>query len=99
MTITYSKPNLNGHKVLYKGRRFWVFKVSEELPFRGSEKIDEIVVYDGFYDVVVCYCHINKNGEYEGLFPYGQQDLRVSGITVRDIVDDVTKTIRWSERH
>ena len=99
MTIPYSKPKLNGHKVLYKGRRYWVFEVSDEFPYGGSEKIDKIVVYDGVYDTDVCWCHINDKGEFEGSVPYGQHTLGVSGTTVRDLVDDVSKTVKWCERN
>ena len=69
MTIPYSKPKLNGHKVLYKGRRYWVFEVSDEFPYGGSEEIDKIVVYDGVYDTDVFWCHINDKGEFEGSVP------------------------------
>ena len=99
MSSRYTKPILNGHNILYKGRRFWVFEVSKKFPFRGSEKIDEIVVYDGFYDVDICWCHKNEKGEYQGWVPYGQEDLNVSGKTIRDLIEDVKKTIKWSERH
>lgn len=99
MKNIYRQPLLDGHKVLYKGKRFWVFEVSKEFPFRGSEKIDDIVVYDGFYDVDICWCHINDKGEYQGGIPYGQEVLRVSGKTIREFIDEVSKKIRWSERN
>jgi hypothetical protein len=95
----YSKPTLNGHKVHYQGRRFWVFEVSSEFPFHGSEKIDKIVVFDGVYNADICWCHINEKGEYEGVVPYGQHGLGVSGKTVREFIADVAKTIKWCERH
>jgi hypothetical protein len=99
MTISYLKPKLNGHNVLYKGRRYWVFEVSEDFPFYGSEEIDKIIVYDGVYDKDVCWCHVNEKGEFEGSVPYGQHGLPVSGKTVRDLVDDVSKTVKWCERN
>ena len=98
-TMRYSKPTLNGHKVHYKGRRFWVFEVSQEFPFLGAEKIDKIVVFDGLYSVDICWCHLNKKGEYEGVIPYGQHQLDVSGKTVKDFIANVAMTIKWCERN
>jgi hypothetical protein len=97
--MKYSKPTLNGHKVHYKGRRFWVFEVSQEFPFLGAEKIDKIVVFDGLYSVDICWCHLNEKGEYEGVIPYGQHQLDVSGKTVKDLVANVAMTIKWCERN
>lgn len=98
MTVPYLKPTLNGHKVLYKGSRYWVFEVSKEFPFRGCEDIDKIVVYDGIYKTVIAWCHLDENGEYVGEVPCGQHLLGVSGKTVRDLVNDVSKTLRYVER-
>jgi hypothetical protein len=43
----------------------------------------------------VCWCHIIKKEEYEGVVPYGQHRLGVSGKTVREFIVDVAKTIKW----
>ena len=42
----YIYPDLNGHKVLYKGKRFWIFEISKEFPFRGYEEFCDVIVYD-----------------------------------------------------
>lgn len=97
MNSRYKKPILNGHKVLYKGRRYWVFEVSKEFPFHGCEDIDKIVVYDGVYNNEIAWCHVDEKGEYIGGVPCGQHLLGVSGKNVRELVDDVCKTLRFVE--
>ena len=99
MTLRYFKPALNGHKILYKGRRFWVFEVSKKFPFFGSEELDKIVVFDGVYNRDICWCHINEKGEFEGLVPHGQHTLSVFGETIKELVNDVSRTVRWCERN
>ena len=44
--LDYIYPDLNGHKVLYKGKRFWIFEISKEFPFRGYEEFCDVIVYD-----------------------------------------------------
>ena len=99
MSIRYTKPTLNGHNILYKGRRFWVFEVSKKFPFFGSEELDKIVVFDGIYNRDICWCHKNEKGEFEGSVPYGQHTLSVFGETVKELVNDVSRTVRWCERN
>jgi len=99
MQRTYQKPNLNGHKVLYGGRRYWVIEVSKDCPYRGYEDIATLVIYDGLYDIDVGWGCINEEGIFVGGVPYGQHLLEVKEDTVRDFVRSISKEAEWAVRH
>lgn len=97
--MKYSAPNLSGHNILYKGRRYWAFEVSKEFPYEGSEDIDSIVIYDGLLETDVAWCHIGINGEFNGFVAYGMHELSVSGSTIRELIDDVDRVLKWTMKN
>ena len=62
----YNFPGLSNHKIIYKGRRYIAFEVSQSNPFESMEDDADFVVWDGEYDGAVSYGTINSKGEYEG---------------------------------
>lgn len=97
--LKYKKPNLRGHNVLYKGRRYWAFEVSSEFSYEGSEDIDSIVVYDGSLETDVAWCHQEGNGVFKGFAAYGMHELSVSGSTIEELISDVDRVLKWSINH
>lgn len=94
--MKYVAPKLNGHNILYKGRRYWAFEVSKEFPYEGSEDIDSVAIYDGLFETDVAWCHIEANGQFKGVVAYGMHELTVSGSTIRELIDDVARVIKWT---
>ena len=94
----YSKPALNGHNVLYKGRRYLAFEVSKEFPYQKDEMTCSLVVYDGVYNMVIAWCKPSKDG-YQGEVIYGPHCLGVEGSTIKYLIGDVAKTVKWSLAH
>lgn len=95
----YHQPDIDGYKVLYKGRRYWVFEVSKTYPYRGYEDISSFVFYDGLLDIDMGWGHINSKGEFEGAIPYGQHSLDVREHSIRDFVRNMAKEATWAINH
>lgn len=58
----YTSPKLDGHTVIYKGRRFWVFEISGLHPFFGHEAHCDVIVYDKLHNCPIGFCDKNLNG-------------------------------------
>ncbi len=94
----YIYPNLNGHKVLYKGKRFWVFEISTEFPFNGMEKFCQVIVYDKEYGCEIAEANNSANG-FSGSLIGPQESVEVSASTPEDLVDSVIYASRKYEKH
>jgi len=94
----YIYPDLNGHKVLYKGKRFWVFEISSEFPFKGMEEFCQVIVYDKGYGCEVAGAEKTANG-YCGSLIGPQDSVEVSGCSPEELVDSVIHASRYYERH
>ena len=101
MTLPKSKyiyPDLNGHKVLYKGKRFWVFEISAEFPFNGMEKFCQVIVYDKEYGCEIASAENSTNG-YFGSLIGPQESVEVSGGSPVELLDSVIYASRNYEKH
>jgi hypothetical protein len=98
MVFKYTEPELTNHKILYKGKRYWVFEVNKENPFQNMENVCSILVYDKFCDGIACYCKYKDNGSIEGNIPYSQASIHVEGKDGRDIAIQVDYWTKWIER-
>ena len=94
----YTEPKLKNHKILYKGKRYWVFEIDKEHPFENMEDVCSIIVYDKFCDGIACYCNYKEDGTMVGDIPYSQQSIDVEGKDGRDISSQVDYWTRWIER-
>ncbi len=66
MRESYSNPKLNGQRVLWKGRRYWVIEVTPELPYDFvNSKLGDAVLYDGLYDAIAATATKLTDGTYE----------------------------------
>jgi len=66
MNPVFCKPKLNGQRVLWKGRRYWVIEVTPDLPFDFvNSTLGDAVLYDGVYDAVAATAKKLSDGTYE----------------------------------
>jgi hypothetical protein len=94
----YAYPDLDGHKILYKGKRFWVFQVSSELPFKGIEKFCQVIVYDKKYGCEIAGAKNSPDG-YSGSLIGPQDSVEISGGSPIELVDSVIHSSRNYEKH
>ena len=94
----YIYPDLKGHNVLYKGKRFWVFEISSEFPFEGYEEFCQVIVYDKEFGTEIASAVKNSNG-YSGSLIGPQYDVEVSGETPTELLDSAIDAFRNYERH
>ena len=93
----YTRPILHGHKTLYKGRRYWVFEVSSEFPYKGYEEDFSMVLYDCLYDGVITGGKIEA-GHIKGYVQFGMGNIDVSGATLTEFIEDATSSSDWVHR-
>jgi hypothetical protein len=101
MSISKSKyiyPALKGHKILYKGKRFWVFEVSSEFPFEGYEEYCNLIVYDKEGGCAVAGAHKTSKG-YQGSIIGPQNSFEIFGKTPTELVDSAIAAFRRAEKH
>jgi len=98
MRHLYTPPKLSGHKMLYKGKRYWAFEINQEHPFENYEQDCSIIIYDKLCGGVAAWCDMSGNGQFAGHMPYSQQSIEIEGKTIRDLVQNVDYWTRWVER-
>jgi len=98
MKVRYTYPDLQGHHVLYKGRRYWAFEINQEHPYENYEKDCSIIIYDKLCGGVAAWCDKTSNGQFTGDMPYSQQSIEIDGKSIRDLVQSVDYWTRWVER-
>ena len=91
----YIRPELFGHKVLYKGLRYWVFEVDADFPFDGLEKYGELVLYDCLYLYAITSGKKGSDGVIRGSVQFGQSSIEVSGKSLEEFIDDAVATSLW----
>lgn len=91
----YIRPKLTGHKVLYKGLRYWVFEVSPAFPFESYEDYYNIVLYDCLHDGVITGGKIGEDGVIHGDVQFGQGKIDVSGKTLIEFIQNSTASSDW----
>ena len=94
----YIYPDLNGHKILYKGKRFWVFEISSEFPFKGMEEFCQVIVYDKEYGCEIAGAENSTNG-YSGSLIGPQESVEVSGGSPVELLDSVIHASRNYEKN
>ncbi len=88
----YMSPKLNGHAVIYKGRRFWIFDISEFHPFFGHEAHCDVIVFDKLHNCPIGFCDRNLNcnvslGTIQESFP-------VYGSSPEQLIVEVKKALK-----
>lgn len=92
--VKYRRPYLNGYKVLYKGRRFWVFEISNQTPFGGAEEFYNLIAYDCLNDCILITA-VLENNKITGDIPVGQDSLEVTG---KDVSEFLARTLHAWKR-
>ena len=94
----YIYPELNGHKVLYKGKRFWVFEISSEFPFEGHEDNCDVIVYDKDLGGAMAGAKKTTKG-YEGDIFNILYTIEISGETPTELIDSAIEAWRRAEKN
>jgi hypothetical protein len=100
--VIYNRPPLNNHEVLYKGKRYWLFKLNKDFIYRGSKY--ESVLGSGEKTVILFDCLdyeintegvINENGSITTEISYGQNSVACIGNNAREFVKNTVSVIDW----
>lgn len=70
-------PQLSGHKILYRGRRYIAFEVDEEHPFDEWEDSAQFLVWDGLYGWPLAVGKVSSNGLLSGELLLAHVDIGV----------------------
>jgi hypothetical protein len=88
----YKQPKLNGHKILYKGRRFIAFEISKQFPFESFEDSYQFAIFDGLYDATLAVGVINTKGAYQGELAFSVVEISIPPCkTIREFLDIAIK--------
>jgi hypothetical protein len=91
----YKRPLLKNHKVLYRGKRYWVFEVDNENPYESAEIASSLVVFDKLYGAIAAFCNQINGSGYEGVIPIGQNSIEIKAENIRALVAEV---IYWDRQ-
>ena len=94
----YTPPELLGHKILFKGKRFWIFEISNEYPFEDYEGAYEIVLFDKVAAAPIAFARRTLNG-FEGALSFTMDYVEVKGATPQELLANTIEMIRFYERH
>jgi uncharacterized protein YuzB (UPF0349 family) len=98
MVSKYTEPKLTEHEILYKGKRYWVFRIDKDHPFENYEEDCSYVVFDKEYGCVISWCERVDGDSFKGYIQYGQGSIDVEGKTPKELVQDVIHWSNWIER-
>lgn len=98
MRSMYEKPILDGHDVLYKGKRYWVFKIDKNHPFQNYENDCSILIFDKYCGAVAAWCNLDENGIFRGYIEYGQGSIDIQGETPKTLVQCLIKNSNFLEK-
>jgi len=94
----YIYPELNSHKVLYKGKRFWVFEISSKFPFEGHEEYCDVIVYDKVIGGAMAGAKKTTKG-YEGDIFDTLYKIEISGESPTELIDSAIEAWRAAEKN
>jgi hypothetical protein len=94
----YIYPELNGHKVLYRGKRFWVFEINSEFPFEGHESYCDVIVFDKGHGDAMAGAKKTSKG-YKGSIFDTLYTIEITGETPTELVDSTIEAWRSAEKN
>lgn len=80
----YTPPTLTDHKVLYKGKRFWVFEANSDHPFEWVE--DGLVIWDKADGAILALAKRLDDGKYEGSLAFSNVEITFKANTLEELV-------------
>ena len=82
----YTPPQLSGHKVAYKGKRYWVIEIDEAHPFEGiNAGFAAFVIYDADASCTIATAIKRAQGGYE-VSLMSHVELTYAAESIRDMV-------------
>ena len=102
MTISsrYKPPVLNGHEVTYKGKRYWVVKITSENPLDWVDAADhDFVIYDKLVGYVMAVGKWKADDMLEVSVPAQVTDHRFTCSSLREAIDGAAHWIAYLDRH
>ena len=94
----YTPPELSGHKILFKGKRFWIFEISKEYPFEDFEVSCEIVLFDKVAAAPIAFARRALDG-FEVALSFTMDHVEVNGATPQELLANAIEMTRRYERH
>ena len=93
MHPSYTFPDISGHTILYKGRRYIALAVSKKQPLDIYGDDEDFVVWDGLYDAAVSVGKIRPDGVIEGELAFSHVNIEVEDAkSMRDFVTNTKKS-------
>ena len=93
----YTPPILNGHNVVYKSKRYWIFEIDKDHPYETFETHYELIVYDKLEAYPAAFCHKNLTGDLN--LNTFQDNLSVSGYDYKSLIANIDAKLKWFERN
>jgi hypothetical protein len=91
----YKPPELDGHKVAFKGRRFWVIEVEEGRDFEHvSKDYADLAIYDAAEQMVIGWALREEGGGFRCGTSAGQVEIRYHVEKLEDL-GRVTDAESW----
>jgi hypothetical protein len=81
-------PKLDGHKILYKGRRYIMFEMNTEHPYEGYEAFNSIALWGGGCGSVCAFADRLPNGKLLGNLAFTMDMVEVKADTPRQFIDE-----------
>ena len=97
--MRYSFPKLNGHKMLYKGRRYIMFEMNAEHPYEGFEVSNSIALWDGEQSNICAFGDRLTNGKYTGHLAFAMDKVEVNGDKPRQFIDESIRLWKFYVKH
>ena len=94
----YIYPELNGHKVLYRGKRFWVFEICLEFPFERLEENYDVIVYDKDFGGAMGGAKKTSMGYVGDIFDTLYK-IEIFGETPTELIDSALEAWRVAEKN
>ncbi len=96
----YKPPVLNGHEVAYKGKRYWVVKVTDQNPLDWVEAPDhDLAIYDKLVGYVMAVAKLMADGMLKVTVPAQVTDHRFTCSSLREAMDGAAHWIAYLDRH
>lgn len=92
----YCFPDLSNKRLLYVGRRYIAFSVSQSQPFKGYESDYNFVIWDGMYDAAVAVGMVMDDGTVTGELAFSHVEIDIP--TAKSMREFILQTRKAQER-
>ena len=106
MKYQYLKPQLNGHRIIYKTHKFCLFEINEQHPYQGYEEKYQLLLFDGSLGDIVSSVKVLEDGTFLGHIDHAHIHFPFKAKTPQELVQnykylnsDYLKTCYGSSRN